>query len=49
MWDATDKKCEASDKARRTATSLKAGEAKLTRTPLGVKGLNAKVTYDAGP
>ncbi|AZQ73177.1 hypothetical protein EKH77_19930 [Streptomyces luteoverticillatus] len=31
-----------------TATSLKAGQAKPTRTPLGVKGLNAKVIYDDG-
>ncbi|MCC3779799.1 carbohydrate-binding module family 14 protein [Streptomyces sp. UNOB3_S3] len=45
VWDATDKQCAAADKAHVTATSLKAGEAKLTRTPLGVKGLNAKVTF----
>ncbi|MFF4156392.1 carbohydrate-binding module family 14 protein [Streptomyces sp. NPDC001678] len=48
VWDATDKQCAAVDKAHVTATGLKAGEAKLTRTPLGVKGLNAKVTYDGG-
>ncbi|MFD8998408.1 carbohydrate-binding module family 14 protein [Streptomyces abikoensis] len=48
VWDATDKQCAAPDKAHVTGTSLKAGTAKLTRTPLGVKGLNAKVTYDGG-